>query len=290
VSMIRFAMMNPMRRAMPFWIAVFLVFVSLCRAVPAAESIDADAQFGEAKEAFEKGDYRKVVALCNSIITDGKKLSPALFQLLGNTRYRQGDLGRAVLWYRRAALFPPPNAETRQNLSHLHDRTGNLSFPGNSLGDQVVAYLTRTQWLAIAVFCGWAFVILVVLAFLLVRRGDLRVFLITVAVLMLIFSVASWAGWSNRPSYEKIKDLAFVTGTGVSAYTAASVTSSGTVIQLPPGSEVRKLNDSGAWCYVEIPKSHPDGDKLRGWVQKDALSDFWPDPATHPGWDTGYLE
>jgi hypothetical protein len=101
-------------------------------------------------------------------------------------------------------------------------------------------------------------------------------------VLALIFSAASWACWYNRPSYETVKDLAFITGTGVSAYTAASITS-GSVIQLPPGSEVRKLDDRGAWSYVEIPSPQTTGEKMRGWVQNDVLSVFWP-------FDPGYLE
>ena len=42
------------------------------------------------------------------------------------------------------------------------------------------------------------------------------------------------------------------------------------VIDLPPGSEVRILRDSGPWRYVEIP-----GD-LRGWIRAEALEPVWP--------------
>lgn len=258
-------------RALLLWMTAILV--GLCLSPAARAGTPPDQQFAEAKDAFEKGDFRKALSLGETIIQNENVVSPTLFQFLGNTRYRQGDLGRATLWYRRAALFPPPAPETRQNLAHVHDRTGNLAFPSNTFSDQIGAYLTRSQWLAIAVFCGWSFVFLLLVAFLMLRAGELRVFFVTVATLALVCGVVSATCWFNRPSYEKIRDLAVVTSPQASAYTAASITS-GSVSSLPPGSEVRRLNDRGAWSYVEIPSSN--GTPLRGWVQNEMLSPFWP--------------
>ena len=258
-------------RALLLWMTALFLGLVLPPAARAGNS--PDQQFTEAKNAFEKGDFHKALSLGETLIQNENVVSPILFQFLGNTRYRQGDLGRATLWYRRAALFPPPTPETRQNLAHVHDRTGNLAFSGNTFGDQIGAYLTRSQWLAIAVFCGWTFIFLLLVAFLMLRAGELRVFFVTVATLALVCGVICAACWFNRPSYEKIKDLAVVTSPQAIAYTAASVTS-GTVSSLPPGSEVRKLNDRGVWSYVEIPSTNAT--PLRGWVQNEVLSPFWP--------------
>jgi hypothetical protein len=88
-------------------------------------------------------------------------------------------------------------------------------------------------------------------------------------------------GWAAHPSYEKIANLAMVTAPGTKAYTAATVTS-GTVSALPPGSEVRKLEERGAWSYVEIPANPQTADDsterhpYRGWVQTSALTPCWP--------------
>jgi hypothetical protein len=258
-------------RALLLWITAIVMAHFLSPAVLAGMS--PDQQFAEARAAFDRGDFRKALSLGEAIIQNENLVSPVLFQFLGNTRYRQGDLGRAALWYRRAALFPPPAPETRQNLLHVRERTGNLAFPGNTFGDQIGAYLTRSQWLAIAVFSGWIFVFFLLMAYLMMRAGELRVFFVTVATLALLCGIISAVCWSNRPSYEKIKDIAVVTSPKASAYTAASVTS-GSVTPLPPGSEVRKLNDRGAWSYVEIPSVNSP--PLRGWVQNEMLSPFWP--------------
>lgn len=273
--------------AMSSRVRLWFCGVLLCLAgfaVPHLHATDsnADERFAEARQAFEKGDYRLALSLGENLLQSGN-LSPTLFQFLGNTRYRQGDLGRAALWYRRAALFPPPTPETRQNLAHVTEKTGSLTFAEDTFTDQIVAYFTRTQWLSAAVIGGWSFVLLMLVAFLLVRTGELRTFLVTLAVMGFLCGAICLLCWYNRPSYQRIKDLAVVTGPNTTAYTAASVTSTGQVVPLPVGSEVRRLNDEGAWSYVEIPSRDINKEPARGWVQNEKLSSFWP-------FDPGYLE
>ena len=134
-----------------------------------------------------------------------------------------------------------------------------------------------------AVICEWTVVFSLFIAFLLCRSGWLRTSLCTLTTLAVIVGSAGMLGWYWHPSYENVRDLAIVTASKASAYTAASTTS-GSVIQLPPGSEVHKLEDRGAWCYVEIPT---EGEHRRGWVQNEVLSPFWP---ADKKFDPGYLE
>lgn len=237
-------------------------------------------RYSEARTAFEKGDFRKAQYLGEALLAE-QHFAPALFQLLGNTRYRQGDLGRAALYYQRAAMFPPPSAETRQNLAHIHERTGNFYFPSNGLLDQLAARFTRSQWLAAAAAFGWALTLCCVTAFLFLRAGNLRALLLTVAVLALTGEALSVLGWLWHPSYEKVRDLAVVTSKDTRAYSAASTTSS-SLVQLPPGSQVRRIEDRGTWCYVEFHTENqsPGHGNLRGWVQTESTTPLWPyDPA-----------
>ena len=57
----------------------------------------------------------------------------------------------------------------------------------------------------------------------------------------------------------------------MNSFTSATVTS-GTVIGLPPGSQVRTLEKRGPWFYVEIPGSP---ENLRGWVEAGAITPLW---------------
>ncbi|OAI55464.1 hypothetical protein AYO49_05520 [Verrucomicrobiaceae bacterium SCGC AG-212-N21] len=237
-------------------------------------------RYEEVRTNFEKSDFNRAQYLAESMMKEGH-LSAELFQVMGHIRFRQGDLGRAALWYMRASLFPPPVPEIRQNLHYIHERTGNLRFVGNSFRDQFSARLTRSQWAHVTIICGWIFLFAVALFYVQSKSRALRTTLMLVRVLALAIGTIAALGWYWHPSYKKIENIAIVTAPNSKAYTAATVTS-GSVSSLPPGSEVRKLEDRGSWCYVEIPV---ENDTRRGWVQSDVLTPFWPKE-----FGPGYLE
>src|SRR6188472_2690307 len=112
--------------------SIFLFHVQLWSATDSA----LETRYKDLRDTFEKGNYEQARNLGEKLVED-RHLSPELFQILGHTNYRLGDLGQATLWYKRASIIPPPSTEIRQNLAHIHDRTGNLSFPSNSLRDQI---------------------------------------------------------------------------------------------------------------------------------------------------------
>lgn len=261
-----------------------LCVLLLCPMLARANASSPQERYDEVKVNFEKGDFTRAQYLAESMLKDGL-LSPQLFQLLGHIRYRQNDPGRASLWYSRAALFPPPVQEIRQNITHIHERTGNVRFSSNTFRDQFSARLSRAQWLKMALVSGWIFLFTVVLYYFHTRSFALRTLLMLVRVIAVAVTTVAILGWVWHPSFEKLQKLAVVTAPDTKAYTAATVTS-GSVSKLPPGSEVRKLEERGAWCYVEIPpppqSSDDTGDRqaYRGWVQMDALTPYWPfDPA-----------
>ena len=251
-----------------------LIACLLCSLAHAGEA-SLDERFVSARNAFDKGEFAKAQYEAEAIMKDGS-LSREVMELLGHARYRLGDLGRAALWYRRAALFPPPSPELRQNLAHIHERTGNISFPANGLLDQLSAWLTRAHWLRLAWICGWTIILTILLCVLYLRSNALRVLLLTGAAAAILVGTISLVGWACHPTYDTIKDVSVITAPATRAYTAASTTA-GSVAELRAGSEVRTLQERGAWCYVEFPS---DIENRRGWVQKDALTPMWPyDPA-----------
>lgn len=261
---------------MSFLRSLFVVaFLALISSAEGAASLD--ARYNEARAAFEKGDFRAARRIAETLVRE-KQFAPELFQLLGNTFYRLNDPGTAALWYQRAALFSPPLQETRQNLAHLHERTGNLVFDTQGIHRQFSSLLSRSKWLAIAAVCGWTLVLSVILAFLYFHRGNSRAFLLTLATLALLVGTCGLLGWFWHPSDEAVRELAVITATNARAYPAASVVSGREIAELPPGSQVRKLDDRGTWSYVEFRSggSGPDGRDIRGWVQTKVMSPLWP--------------
>lgn len=257
---------------------LFLLAAFVLASPALAQEESAQTRYADAKGAFDKGDFQGARKMAEKMLAQGQ-LSREAFQLLGNAHYRLGHLGEASLFFRRANLFPPVEPEVRQNLAHIRDRTGHVSFPRSAFREQYAGFVGRTQWFITAVCAAWVAIGSFVLAIFLRRRSPLRVGLAFVRVLAVIVAVLAGLGLYWRPSFERIEKVAIVTVPDTKAYTAATVTA-GTVSSLPPGSEIRRLEDRGIWSYVEIPG---EDQNRRGWVQNAAFEPLWP-------YQRGYLE
>ncbi|WP_075087386.1 hypothetical protein [Verrucomicrobium spinosum] len=99
----------------------------------------------------------------------------------------------------------------RQNLAHIRDRTGHVSFPRSAFREQYAGFLGRTQWFITAVSAAWVAIGSFVLAIFLRRHSPLRVGLAFVRVLAVIVAVLAGFGWYWRPSFERIEKVAIIT-------------------------------------------------------------------------------
>ncbi len=92
--------------------AALMVVASLAR----AETTDTPAQmFERANAAYEAGNYSAAVEDYEHVAAAGV-IAPDLFYNLGNAYFKQGDLGRAVLWFERARRLAPRDEDVRENL------------------------------------------------------------------------------------------------------------------------------------------------------------------------------
>ncbi len=248
------------------------------KAVPVARAATPDDLYREAKLELEKGNFTRAQYLAESLTKrTPPQLSAELFELIGHARYRQDDFGRAVLWYERAQLFLPHSVELRQNLRHLYEKLKFLSYGEDNVLISTSLFLTPNEWLLIAVGGGWVILLSLSARVLLGKAGrhnlKPRVLLGVIIGLGLLVALPAGVLAAIRPeAHARIKDLCVVTVPGVHVFTSATVTS-GTVIDLPPGSQVKKLESRGAWTYVEIPNQSQN---LRGWVETLTLTPFWP--------------
>lgn len=102
---------------MKFWMilaSVLTLFV--CTADPCTAQQDA-RQFIKALEAYKTGDFPAAVAGLEAIAQNGVH-NGALYYNLGNAHLKNGDLGRAILWYERAAKLIPGDPDLEFNLDY----------------------------------------------------------------------------------------------------------------------------------------------------------------------------
>ncbi len=227
---------------------------SLCLTMVPSARAEADAVFTKANADYAAGHFPEAIAGYESLVK-GQQWNPALFYDLGNAYFRTGDFGRATLNYERALALDPAQPEARANLQLARDQAHAVELaPG--WAETRLDFLTRDQfaWLAAAAFWGAAAILLglyfsqrrpVVWVFALVLLGA-----ISVGAALVVYQLET--GSSGR-------DLAIVTKKNIQAR-LATAESAGTVLLLPPGSEVRILSTRGDWCYAALPND------LRGWI------------------------
>lgn len=235
--------------------------------VPCLPAQDADSVFQSANRDFASANYEQAAAKYRGLV-EKELTSPDLFFNLGTTLQRLGDPGGAVLWLRRTLVLDPTLPEARQSLEFLRQKIGFLEF-ASSPSQQFVRSLSPTALTLCFVLCAWMAAILAVAAFAFPPLRPVRSWcLVGTAVLaMIAFSLHRLHGF--RESRFAPEAFATVTASGAAALTAPADDAK-EVIDLPPGSEVRILQQTGAWVYADIPG------ELRGWIRATSIAPNWP--------------
>ncbi|MEX2580454.1 MAG: hypothetical protein WD342_15455 [Verrucomicrobiales bacterium] len=251
-------------------IRFFSRFLFLAFALSAASSLQAqddESVFASANRDFEAGDFEAAALKYLSLVEKGR-VSPELYYNLGTARYREGKPGEAMLWLRRASVVDPGMPEASQNMEFLRERLAFLEFADSRL-DAALRALPPTfgKWLWTVAL--WVALIALAAAFCLRRLHPNRSGLVTFAVVAGMIAVVGTRISSYRRDHLALENFATVTESDTSALTAPAPAAK-SVIDLPPGSEVRILQETGNWRYADIP-----GD-VRGWVRAEKLEPVWP--------------
>lgn len=98
-----------------------LLWVVLITGLLAAQD-DPRSLFEKANQHYRQGEYQQALQTYQQILDSGYE-SGALYYNLGNCRYKLGELGRAILNYRRAARLMPADEDLRDNLRLVESLT-----------------------------------------------------------------------------------------------------------------------------------------------------------------------
>lgn len=102
---------------MKLWVVTATVLVLLIGpAVPVGAQQEAH-QFIEALKAYKAGDFPAAVAGFEAVARKGVR-NGDLYYNLGNAHLKNNDLGRAILWYERAARLIPGDPDLTFNLEY----------------------------------------------------------------------------------------------------------------------------------------------------------------------------
>lgn len=242
-------------------LAVWLCGVALGPAIAAAGAATADAlaQFEAANRLYEQGRFAEAARGYEAILKGGS-FSPAVYFNLGNARFKAGELGRAVVAYRRAMQLSPRDPDVLANLRFAREQVHGPKWQP-ARPEQWLERLSLDEWTLLAAGAFW--LALGLLAVRQVRPG-----------------LASWLRWPTRISVVAALGLGGALGTVWFEQTgrqiAVVIVREATARQGPfeespeafkvhDGAELRVLDGKDDWLQVG------DGRRRPGWVKREAV-------------------
>ncbi len=228
-----------------------LMFAGISAGAGFAQSTDV---FAKANEEYAAGRFREAIELYDGIVRLGE-YSAALFYNVGNAQYRVGDLGQAILNYQRALTLEPFHPEAATNLRLVRDKAPALELRKTSV-ERIASWFTASQYTIAAAVSFW--IAAFALAMRLMARSRSRAWTLIFVLALLVFGTCLF-GLRTLETGSHGKALAIVIGNKIDAR-LATADNAGTVLALPPGSEIKILSTRGDWAYAELPND------LRGWI------------------------
>ncbi len=238
---------------------------------------EAKALFAEANESFQAGNeaaagdpssahqhYRGAALRYERLIDEGGLANGKLYYNLGNAYFRMGDIGRAILNYRRALRLRPGDENIRRNLDYA--RSQRLDRIEDSSSDQALHTLlfwhydlspsTRWTLFAVAWIAVWG------LAAMRLKRPRF----VSSAVLAVVGFIAVALGTSVAASSFGATDNAGVITELETVARKGDARSYAPAFEQPlhAGLEFKLLEARRDWLHVELP------DGRTAWVEASA--------------------
>lgn len=229
---------------------------------PAAEA-SPEQLWDRANTAYINGDFHAAAEFYEQILARGLS-SMKLYYNLANACFKEGQLGKSILFYHRALRLAPGNDDIRHNLSVAEARTKD-----NIEDIPEFFFVTWMREARHTMSCtAWSILSLVLLAcalalflvYLLAQRLSLRKagFYGTV-VAVLLCMLTTWFALGERR--EMLDDTSAVVMTASTAVKSSPDKSSTDLFVLHEGTVVTITNRLDDWCEVVI------ADGKKGWLE-----------------------
>ncbi|MDE5944572.1 MAG: tetratricopeptide repeat protein [Rikenella sp.] len=231
-----------------------------------------DSLWSRANAAYNRGEFRQAAAGYEAVLARGAH-SAKLYYNLGNSWFKQGRMGRAILNYNRALLLDPTDEDTQYNLAmanvRIVDRIDTVPefFLKTWLRELGLQLGTNTWAVLGLVFLGLTFGS--VLLWLLGRRLGLRKagFYGGICAAVLCFVSTFYAGFQRR---RLLYGREAVVMNLMAPVKSAPGAGSKDIFVLHEGTKVRMVDELEGWTEIVLS----DGNK--GWIASIAVEAIVP--------------
>lgn len=218
----------------------------------------------QAETAYANGDFRSSAKLYQQLVDDGARRSDVYYNL-GTTYYRAGELGEALLNYRRAEDITPRDDELRLNMARIRVQRVDGLVAANDFWDQIVG-LTQGSFslFELSLICVILFWCLCgsTIAYMLRRwwRKRLRWVILVSAILFIMVTGLAIGrvliNTSLKPAVVIADSVSVMAGPGYN-YPV--------IYELHAAAEIRIVEAQNGWLRFRLP------DLREGWVQEKAI-------------------
>lgn len=258
-------------------LAVVLASCSVAAAPGGISKEEAKAHLERAERAFRKGldmdasrpeeapeYFREAIARYRKLADEGFR-NGKIYYDIGNAYFRLDDIGRAVLNYKRAALYTPNDANLKQNLEYARSRRKNVVEEKER--EKVLKTLFFFHYdlpysVRFLIFTlSFALIWLSASLYIFFKRGAVRTAIVIFALVSLLFLVSILAETFNLNRYPEgvIVDEAVIARKGDAETYQPSFTE-----PLSSGTEFRLVERRGEWWQIEL------ADGTRSWIEADS--------------------
>ena len=246
-------------RSRTAWLLI-MCFLSAAACAPAAHA----ASFQEANRLYKDNKYDEAIEAYEGIVSSGFE-SGNLYYNLGNSYFKKGDLGRALLNYERAKVFIPHDSDLRSNYDFVR---GLLNVPSRySWGPWFFRWVDRLfdnigiNALMRTISAFWIFWLLFLSAVL--WLAFLRRYAIPVSGIFAIVLIICSTALSRKAEYyerggivtDREAEAKFEPQSGATTY-----------FKLTEGNPVLILDRTVGWVKVRRP------DNRIGWMQAQSIA------------------
>jgi tetratricopeptide (TPR) repeat protein len=219
-------------------------------------------------QAYEAGNYTEATDVYESIIAAGIRDS-AIYYNLGNSYFKQGNLGRAILNYRRAQRLDPRDRDIRANLDIARAQTLDKlevtdQGPLTNLVKLAEEWLTLDEAAILALSLWLLLAVSVITAILFRRLRQVSLWAIAVLGLFLFIGLISMANryynqWAYPTAVIITQEVDVTSGPGTADQYLVE-------FNLHSGAEVHLLESRPGWRRVTLP-----GNDFQGWVPEETI-------------------
>ncbi len=230
----------------------------------AVNVLQANESLFYAEKLYEQQQYDSALLVYTQLIDEGFE-SADLFYNIGNAYFKKGDIAHAILFYERAYLLNPKDADIAHNLAYAHSQqVDKIDIIGQGFFKKIYTsfyrYFSLQTWVFLSVFCFILF-LTGLLVFLLSPVVTLKKVGFFVGVFCIGISAISYSSASSRYSELENREYAILIEPAVSIGTEPSHSSKALVV-LHGGVKVFILQERNGWYSIRLQ------DGTQGWIEQ----------------------